>query len=139
MARAILRRELPTRDVTSLVRLTKTPEQYLATRAERRELAYEALLTAGREQWTPGDRIRVYRALSGRAGLVGRHDRDDPRDYDVDVYVRLLRDTFAARLASALAPNDFAAAFADPEQPSLFEAELEKARPILTTFGFTAP
>jgi DNA polymerase I len=46
--------------------------------------------------------------------------------------VRLLRETFAARLARALDPEDFAAVFADPQQPSLFGSSLEQARPILT-------
>ena len=56
----------------------------------------------------------------------------DPRDYDVDHYLRVLRDTYAARLARALTPEDFAAIFADPEQPSLFARPLRDARPILT-------
>nr|MBA2543953.1 ribonuclease H-like domain-containing protein [Deltaproteobacteria bacterium] len=45
---ALRRRELPTHDVSSRVRLTKTPAEYLATRESRRELAYEAMLAAGR-------------------------------------------------------------------------------------------
>jgi DNA polymerase I len=44
----------------------------------------------------------------------------------------VLRDTFAARLARALTPEDYATAFADPQQPSLFAASLKQARPILT-------
>jgi hypothetical protein len=59
------RREVPTRDVTTVARLTKTPEEYLATRADRRELAYEALLASGRTTWAAGDRVRVYRASGG--------------------------------------------------------------------------
>ncbi|HLY18319.1 MAG TPA: ribonuclease H-like domain-containing protein, partial [Bryobacteraceae bacterium] len=38
------RRELPTRDVSSRVRLTKTPAGYFAVRESRRELPYEAML-----------------------------------------------------------------------------------------------
>ena len=56
----------------------------------------------------------------------------DPRDYDVEHYVGLLRDTFAARLARAFTPDDFAAVFADPEQPSLFASALGSVRPVLT-------
>jgi hypothetical protein len=56
---------------------------------------------------------------------------EDPRDYDVDSYLRLLRSTFAARLARALTPEDFEATFADPEQPSLFARSLAEARPVL--------
>jgi hypothetical protein len=56
----------------------------------------------------------------------------DPRDYDVEYYVRLLRETFAARLARALEPEVFAEVFADPRQLGLFTRSLELARPILT-------
>ncbi|RKG73387.1 hypothetical protein D7W79_25685, partial [Corallococcus exercitus] len=52
-------------------------------------------------------------------------------DYDVEYYVRLLKDSFAARLARGLAPEDFATVFADPDQPSLFTPSLEDARPVL--------
>ncbi|MGH2900216.1 MAG: DNA polymerase domain-containing protein, partial [Solirubrobacteraceae bacterium] len=41
---ALRNRELTTREVSSRVRLTKTPEQYAATRELRRELPYEAML-----------------------------------------------------------------------------------------------
>ncbi|HEY1496512.1 MAG TPA: ribonuclease H-like domain-containing protein, partial [Candidatus Solibacter sp.] len=43
---ALRLRELPTRDVSSRVRLTKSPERYLETREARRELPYEAMLAA---------------------------------------------------------------------------------------------
>ncbi|MEP7000361.1 MAG: DNA polymerase domain-containing protein, partial [bacterium] len=58
---ALRRRELPTHDVSSRVRLTKTPTQYLEVRDTRRELSYEALLASGRTTWSVGDRVRVYR------------------------------------------------------------------------------
>jgi hypothetical protein len=142
---ALRRRALTTHDVSAKVRLTKTPTQYLTTRALRRELSYEALLSNGRQEWAPGERIRVYRANRGRAGLLpdpdaedssdGRHANPDPRDYDVDFYLRVLRETFAARLARGLHPDDFAAICADPEQPSLFEADLQGARPTLTVLS----
>jgi DNA polymerase elongation subunit (family B) len=170
-AAALRRRAIPTRDVTARVRLTKRPDQYLATRDSRRELPYEAVLASGRTTWTAGERIRIYRGTRGRAylwiepddaddaaaapddtdddaelvepaavagdprGPPGDRDaRDpgDPRDYDIEHYLRVLRDTYAARLARALDPEDFAAIFADPEQPSLFARPLGDARPILT-------
>ena len=53
---ALRARSLPTHDVSSRVRLTKTSEQYLATRQARRELAYEALLANGRTGWSVGER-----------------------------------------------------------------------------------
>ena len=145
---ALRRRALATVEVAARVRLVKTAAQYLATRGSRRELSYEAMLAGGRTQWAPGERIRVYRAVGGRACLLHDPDDDDddragapppdagrgrdPRDYDVDYYVRLLRDTFAARLSRALTREDFATVFADPEQPSLFTASLARAQPILT-------
>ena len=56
----------------------------------------------------------------------------DPRDYDVEHYARILRANFAARLNRALAPEDFAAVFADPHQLSLFTPPTDAMRPILT-------
>ena len=134
---ALRRRELPTHDVSSRVRLTKSPEEYLASRERRRELSYEAMLAVGRTTWSIGERVRVYRAKNGEPAVV-TSDEDgeasasaDGRNYDVDHYVRVLRDTFAARLARALAPEDFAALFADPDQPELFEPDLAAIQPVL--------
>jgi DNA polymerase elongation subunit (family B) len=67
------------------------------------------------------------------------HDPSDPRDYDIEHYVRVLRDTYAARFVRALDPEDFAAVFADPEQPSLFVRSLAHARPILTAIHDAIP
>jgi DNA polymerase I len=135
---ALRRRELPTYDVSSRVRLTKSPAKYAETRESRRELAYEALLAGGRTSWRVGDRVRVYRTQAGGAAVAPSVDdeaagRADPRDYDVDHYARVLRDTYAARLARALAPSDFAAVFADPDQLSLFAPSTAAMRPVLTT------
>jgi DNA polymerase I len=135
---ALRRRELPTRDVSSLVRLTKSPERYLETREERRELPYEAMLAAGRRRWSTGERVRVYRTRTS-AGVVEEPDEDedavageDPRDYDVGHYARVLREIFAARLERAFTPEDFAAVFADPGQLSLFAPAIESVRPVLS-------
>ena len=130
-------RDFQTRDVSSKVRLTKAPDRYLETRASRRELPYEAMLASGRTTWSVGERVRVYRVRTGYPALVSSDDDaggedDDPRDYDVDHYLRLLRDTYAARLARALTRDDFAAVFADPMQPSLFTPTLATMRTILT-------
>jgi DNA polymerase elongation subunit (family B) len=162
---ALRRRALATRDVAARVRLTKPPEQYLATRDARRELPYEAVLASGRRQWAVGEHVRVYRATRGRSGLLiepgepdatdarrgnaglapdpdpasrGSPDPADPRDYDIEHYLRVLRDTYAARLARALTPDDYAAIFADPDQPSLFARSLRDARPILTLVARSA-
>jgi DNA polymerase, archaea type len=134
---SLRRRELTTYDVSSRVRLTKTPEKYAEVRANRRELTYEALLACGRSSWTVGDRVRVYRTQTGGAGLVApREDRSnesraDCRDYDVDHYVRVLRETFAARLERAFLPEDCAALFADPDRPSLFVKPVAGMKPVL--------
>jgi len=135
---ALRRRTLTTFDVSSRVRLTKTPEQYLATRADRHELTYEALLATGRSSWTIGERIRVYRTMTG-CGVVPSSDvddwpreREDPRDYDVDHYERVLLDIFASRFLRAFTPDDYAAVFADPDQPSLFTRPLGSIVPVLT-------
>ncbi len=137
---ALRQRALRTFDVSARVRLTKSPAEYLATRNQRRELPYEAMLTNGRSTWAPGDRVRIYRAIGERAGLLIEAGEDDDghhfgareeRDYDIEYYVELLRETFAARLSRALTAEDFATAFADPEQLTLFPASLAQARPIL--------
>src|SRR5262249_28253593 len=63
---ALRGRKLPTSQVAARVRLTKTPQQYLATRAARREHMYEALLTAGHTTWRRSEHITVYRAKGGQ-------------------------------------------------------------------------
>jgi DNA polymerase I len=128
------RREASTRDVSSRVRLTKSPQRYEQTRETRRELPYEAMLAVGRRSWSVGDRVRVYRTQAGSAAIVEESDDvaiSDPRDYDVHHYSRLLRDTFAARLARAFAPEDFAVVFADPDQLSLFAPAIETIATVL--------
>jgi hypothetical protein len=134
---------VPTHDVSSLVRLTKSPEAYETARGTRRELPYEALLAAGRQQWEPGDRIRVYRKRNGEAGLatdvVAPGDdagtAADPRDYDPEYYVRLLRTTYAERLARAYRSEDFATLFADADQYPLFVRPLDSIHTVLTPSG----
>ena len=139
---ALRARAIPTYEISARVRLSKAPAQYLAVRDARRELPYEAMLASGRTTWTVGERVRVYRTARGTgrviAGAPSEIDEDastalaDPRDYDVDHYVRILRDNFASRLQRALAPEDFAAVFADPDQLSLFAPSLAAMRTILT-------
>lgn len=127
---------LPTYDVSSRVRLTKSPEEYLATRNKRRELPYEALLGSGRTNWSVGDRIRVYRKSNGESRIVGssreESEVNDVRDYDASYYIRLLRTTYAERLARAFSPADFAALFAGADQLSLFESRIESIWAVLT-------
>lgn len=135
---ALRERAFRARDVSSRVRLTKTPERYLASRSTRRELPYEAMLASGRTHWSVGDRVRVYRTTDGRGAVVTDDADEDRRDYDVEHYVRVLRESFASRLARAFTPADFAAVFADPDQFPLFPVVLDGVRPILTITPQTA-
>lgn len=135
---ALRARELPTYEVSSFVRLTKSPAKYMETRDSRRELAYEAMLASGRTTWSVGDKVRVYRSKGGSGGVVESPEHaayaaggPDRRDYDVDHYSRLLRDTFASRLARAFTPADYAAVFADPGQLSLFAPSLDTIHSVL--------
>ena len=123
------RREIATHDVSSRMRLTKTADAYRQSRSQRREVPYEALLAGGRQSWDVGERIRVYRAQQGSAALLGE---DDPRDYDVPHYERVLRENFASRLIRALAPSDFESVFGDPDQLSMFETPFDDMRTVLT-------
>ncbi len=133
---ALRTRALPTYDLSSRVRLTKSPDEYLANRTKRNELPYEALLAAGQTTWRIGDRIRVYRKQNGTGGIVTTSDEDpvanDPRDYAIAYYERLLRMTYAERLARAFAPPDFETVFANPDQFSLFAHRLDTITPVLT-------
>jgi DNA polymerase elongation subunit (family B) len=143
---ALRARLLPTYDVSSRVRLTKSAARYLEVRDTRRELTYEALLASGRTNWVVGERIRVYKTLSGYGNVVADAEDGsrltgavDPRDYDVEHYVRVLRENFAERLSRGLRPEHFAAIIADPEQPSLFDAQLESAATLLTPLASVFP
>ena len=137
MSEALRLRTLPTAQVAARVRLSKTTAQYLATRGARRELSYEAMLAGGETRWEKGEHVRVYRAAGGQAALLRTTEDDepaddDPRNYDGAHYARLLRETFAARLARAFTADDFATLFDNPLQPSLFATPIETIHPVLT-------
>lgn len=132
--RSVRTRVMPTYDLSSHVRLTKSRSEYLSSRAMRRELTYEALLAAGTE-WSIGDRIRVYRKQNGTTGVVTWDSNapvPDPRDYDTDHYVKRLRGSYAERLSRAFTPKDFEAIFSSPDQFSLFGSDIEAIHPILS-------
>jgi len=137
------RRQAPTFDVCSRVRLTKTPEQYRLSREQRQELPYEALLANGREHWSVGERVYVYRRSLGRAGLWYDPDGEEPgqllqrddHDYDVEHYVRQLKVSFASRLARGVSAEDFEAIVADPDRPTLFARPLVGAQPVLSVLA----
>ena len=116
---------------------------FMKMTAERlfgRENFQWSVLAAGRHRWDAGARIRIYRTVGGAAAVAPDPDDEraelpavaDPRDYDVDHYVRVLRGAFAVRLARAFTPDDFATVFGDPDQLSLFATPLASIRPVLT-------
>jgi DNA polymerase elongation subunit (family B) len=125
-------RALPTRDVATLVRVTKGPGEYLATRAARREAPYEALLAAGQTTWGPGDRVRFYRARGGAYARLGPESEGegapDPRDYDVEHYESVLVRSYAARLACAYRAEDWERLFRAGGQGGLFDIPIGEIR-----------
>jgi DNA polymerase I len=97
------------------------------------------MLASGRTSWAVGSRVRVYRTADGASlvrdvddDLTGAFEPLDPRDYDVDHYVRVLRDSYASRLERAFAPPDRATVFADPDQLEMFGKPIARIRTVLT-------
>ncbi|HVB26038.1 MAG TPA: DNA polymerase domain-containing protein [Ktedonobacteraceae bacterium] len=91
MVNALRNRSLPASELGARVRLSKTPEAYLANRAGHSEPQYEALLAAGRTRWYPGERVRFYRTRGKKfiwlpeeaeEATVGR---DEDEDVDTDI------------------------------------------------------
>jgi DNA polymerase elongation subunit (family B) len=152
---ALRRRELPPADLATRVRLSKSPETYLASRATHPEPAYEALLNAGREHWYPGERVRFYRArgksyiwlpdenaeASVDSGWTETHGNASPdeampqksnnhHNYDIEHYLRVLVSSYAARLRKAFSPGDFEQLFRLEEQQGLFDLPIESIQPL---------
>ncbi|MBO0778810.1 MAG: ribonuclease H-like domain-containing protein [Ktedonobacteraceae bacterium] len=149
---ALRTRTLTAADVATQVRLSKTPQTYLASRNSHQEPAYEALINAGRTHWQPGERVRFYRTSKGhvwlpdeteeapisedwRASANGERPTTTPeitirhadvahrRDYDIEYYIRLLITSYAARLRKALDSTDFEQLFKANTQLSLFDMD----------------
>jgi len=131
-AQAIRHRELPTAQVATRARLTKTSAQYYAIRGSRREAPYEAMINAGRTTWGRGERVHLYRATGGQHALWDESQPTDRRDYDIAHYLRMLHGNYAVRLDRAFTPADYATLFAADDQPSLFATPLDTIQPILT-------
>jgi DNA polymerase elongation subunit (family B) len=131
---ALQSRSVPAAMVATRTRLTKTPEAYLATRAGHREAAYEALLTAGRTRWEPGERVRYYRARGGIHVWLPEDDdarrAEAGRDYDVDHYLRTLIVSFTSRLRKAFTPEDFERIFRVEAQMGLFDRPMSTVVPL---------
>lgn len=98
------------------------------------------MLASGRNAWRVGDRVRVYRARNGAGRVVEEYegesllnDADDVREYDAEYYVKLLRRTFASRLARAFRPIDYETIFADADQLLLFGSATSGITTVLDT------
>ncbi|AFZ66945.1 3'-5' exonuclease [Deinococcus peraridilitoris] len=113
-------RSLTCADVTTTVRVTKTPADYLKLRDVRKEAPYEALLNSGRRQWEVGDRVRFYRREDG---LTVTLSDQDVRDYSVAHYLNVLN-SYAERLATAFEPEVFEQLFRTAPQAGLFDRPL---------------
>ncbi len=119
-------RQYALEEVAIQVRTTKSSEQYAAS--SRSEAIYEALLNSGRQHWSKGEKVRIYRVNNGQWRLL---DEDEPnRDYDVRHYVQVLRESYAERLRKAFDPEDFEQLFRLDRQPGLFDRALEAIRPL---------
>ena len=155
---ALRLRHLPASDVATRVRLSKDSKTYLARRAKHTEAPYEALLAAGRTQWRTGERVRFYRAQHGApvwlpdeaddaSPIQDEENADEPegsveplssaalgaplterRDYDIDHYLRVLRDSYAERLRVVFEPEDFLQLFRLDAQRGLFDRPVEEMR-----------
>jgi len=146
---ALRARRLTALDVATQARLSKTPEEYHASRGRLREAAYEALLGAGRSAWHAGERIRFFKAADGSSVLVpdtsddladdagaedgagevpAHHTRAHPadrRDYDVAHYLQVLLTSYVGRLRKAFAAEDFDQLFRPDAQLGLFDRPIE--------------
>jgi DNA polymerase elongation subunit (family B) len=148
---------LPLEAVATRARLTKTPADYQATRGQRREAPYEALLSAGRAAWDVGEDVCYYRAAGGRyvwlpgdttappeerdavadlddgaarPGMAAQGSAPGPQDYDRAHYLRVLHSSYVARLRKAFRPDDFAQLFRPDGQGGLFDRPLGQITPL---------
>ncbi len=147
---AVAKRQLPAADLATRVRLSKTPAAYLAKRGNQREAAYEALLAAGRSHWSPGERVRCFRAQDGSyvwlpdetdgppGEVPHRPDQDDRRDYDVGHYLQTLVGSYAGRLKKAFTPEDFQQLFRTDLQAGMFDRPLAEIEPLWVRCGARA-
>jgi hypothetical protein len=138
------------------MRLSKDSKTYLAKRSKHTEAQYEALLAAGRKQWRAGERVRFYRAPRGisiwlpdeaddaspisdeeEADEVEEREESlfpsasapsltDRRDYDIEHYLRILRDSYAERLRVIFGAEDFSQLFRLDGQQGLFDRPIEQ-------------
>jgi len=112
-------------EVASRVKVNKSQEQYLQSRHERQEAAYEALLRAD-TSWRIGERLFFYQQAAAGLTLL-----EDPHgsDYDAPFYVRQLMSGYASRLKKGLSHTDFQQLFTQ-EQGGLFDIPLAQMRSV---------
>ncbi len=122
---AIRSKKVPVEDLAVTVQLTKAEEAYRAS--GKKEEQYEVLLAAN-ARWQPGDRVRYYHAARGRHGYKKLYT-PGATDYDAEYYVRKLRDTYAARLCRAVAPEDLNSLFG--EMRGMFDRDPSEIRPVV--------
>ncbi|MEY4531738.1 MAG: hypothetical protein RLZZ156_2459, partial [Deinococcota bacterium] len=115
------------KELATRVRLRKTVVEYQASRVKLREAAYEAMLNAGRT-WHKGERIRLYRRLSGY-GILPADESTSPlefaRDYAVEHYLSLLERVYAKKLERTCSPAQFSEIFSSGAQEALFLNKLQ--------------
>lgn len=109
---ALRNRTLPSAQLATQVRLSKTPETYQNARIKHQEPAYEALLRAGRKQWHPGERVRFYRTPRGYIWLPDENEETT------------VSDDWRARAADGKRPPDSS----EPPEMRSDKAALEKRR-----------
>ncbi|MSP12916.1 MAG: DNA polymerase [Chloroflexi bacterium] len=119
-------RALPAADVASRVRLSKSTEAYLASRSKQREPQYEALLAAGRTQWSRGERVRFYRAQDG--AYVWLPDETDEPAAGSDWQEELGEEEALAPEADAPTPS------ADPDERRDYDVE-HYVQVLLTSYA----
>ena len=85
---ALRNRTLPASELGAKVRLSKTTEAYMASRAAHPEPQYEALLAAGRTRWFPGERVRYYRTRNKRYVWLPEETEEVSVGYDWEADMR---------------------------------------------------
>src|SRR5438034_2552792 len=85
---ALRNRTLPASELGAKVRLSKTTEAYMASRAAHPEPQYEALLAAGSTRWFPGERVRYYRTRNKRYVWLPEETEEVSVGYDWEADMR---------------------------------------------------
>jgi len=122
---------IPVADVASRARLSKSPEQYQASRTRMREAPYEAMLAAGQTSWAVGERVRFYRAAHGGFVLLPEDEASQLNlpAYDSAHAIQVLRTSYASRLRKAFEPEDFEQLVRAGGQRGVFDQPIAQIEP----------